>query len=81
MAWILFAQRIQPPEWHKDAACREHPELSWFPTRGDTRTAQAAVCRTCLVRAECAEAGAQETEGIWAGVAARRLRRERQTAA
>jgi hypothetical protein len=26
---------LEPLPWHADAACREHPELSWFPGRTD----------------------------------------------
>jgi hypothetical protein len=34
-------------------ACREHPELAWFPPQGVRPEAAKAVCRGCLVRAEC----------------------------
>jgi len=41
------------PAWHADAACKEHPDLSWFPERGEDSTAAKAVCESCLVTAEC----------------------------
>lgn len=67
---------IDRPKWHSDAACREHPELNWFPHRGEPQTAQLAVCDACLVRTECAAAGAFEHDGIWGGQSGRGRRRE-----
>jgi len=42
------------PHWHADAACREHPEVSWFPDRGEDSRPAKAVCAACPVRDECA---------------------------
>jgi len=42
--------------WHADAACREHPEVSFFPGQHES-TAPAKACAACLVRAECLAAG------------------------
>ncbi|MBU6315705.1 MAG: WhiB family transcriptional regulator [Acidobacteria bacterium] len=71
------------PDWHRDAACLEHPELSWFPARGDNAglVAAIAVCRRCLVRAECLQFALEtpDTVGVWGGTTARQraaLRRE-----
>lgn len=71
------------PAWHRDAACLEHPELTWFPPRGDMRILDAAiaVCRRCLVRAECLQFALEvpDTVGVWGGTTARQraaLRRE-----
>ena len=72
----LLASR---PEWMADAACREHPELDWFPTRGDNVNAVRAVCAACLVRPECAEYGARERFGIWGGVSERGRRQRRRS--
>lgn len=66
---------LHRPAWHADAACKEHPELSWYPERGDDVRPLKAVCAGCLVRDECAEAGAHEMHGIWAGESARNRRR------
>lgn len=63
------------PAFHADAACREHPELSWFPERGEPTKAQLAVCAGCLVRDECREAGADEQVGIWGGLSGNARRR------
>lgn len=65
---------LRRPGWMADAACKEHPELSWFVERGQTLEAEAAkaVCADCLVRVECLEyANAHEENGwrygLWGG--------------
>jgi hypothetical protein len=45
----------------RDALCREHHELSWFPHSGGTPPAVIAVCRACLVRGECLTAALDAT--------------------
>jgi hypothetical protein len=37
------------PAWMKDALCREHPEISFFPEPGEDLRAAKAVCARCLV--------------------------------
>jgi WhiB family redox-sensing transcriptional regulator len=70
---------IDPPAWHADAGCREHPELSWVDLghAGPRVTAAKAVCATCLVRAECLATALADPNlvGIWGGATTR----ERQT--
>lgn len=56
------------PAWHRDAACREHVDLDWFPHGGRTAHALLDVCAACLVRVECADAGLHEGFGIWGGL-------------
>lgn len=72
-----LAELIDRPEWMADAACREHPEIDFYPARGgDTRPAK-AVCAGCLVRCECAgyamelEQCQADAHGIWGGLSAR----------
>jgi Transcription factor WhiB/Homeodomain-like domain len=56
------------PRWHADAACKEHPELTWVVSDRDSATRQLAICATCLVREEClAAAMAGDEVGIWGG--------------
>ncbi len=62
------------PAWQKDAACKEHPELSWFPATGQNQARQHAVCAGCLVRVECLAAGEGEF-GTWGGLSERARRR------
>lgn len=80
----LLAELLARPAWHDDAACREHPELDFFPAKGVSHEPLRAVCSGCLVREECLDAALEGNEqGVWAGTAdkARRaLRRERRAA-
>lgn len=75
----ILEQLLRPPAWHADAACKEHPEISFFPAPGRTAEAQQArqVCAGCLVRTECFEAA--DEHGIWGGTSARE-RRDARTA-
>ena len=61
----------KPPAWHADAACKEHPEVTWFPGRGEHPGPAIAICRGCLVVGECLrwaiEAGPR-LHGIWGGM-------------
>lgn len=84
LAELLHERR---PEWMRDALCREHPDLAWFPT---TRTAPAevekakAVCARCLVRVECFEYALADSwldHGIWSGTSGRERVRVRQARA
>lgn len=56
------------PQWHRDALCLEYPSVNFFPVRGETAAPARAVCRRCLVAAECRAAGASELYGIWGGL-------------
>lgn len=68
------------PAWHARAACRDHPNLSWFIAPGEGGAEQKAICQTCPVFAECALAGASASDGIWAGLSARARRMPRKRA-
>ena len=63
--------------WRRDAACREHPEIDFFPVRGVLPTAARQVCAECLVRCECADyavgVGPQLT-GVWGGMTGKERR-------
>jgi len=72
------------PAWHADAACREHPELTWFPERGEDATAARAVCSTCLVLGECrswALAQGGGLVGLWGGLSGQERKVRRRPAA
>lgn len=59
---------LDRPAWHRDAACVEHPELSWFPVRGEPSGPAVAVCAACLVRRECLDVAVRGGEkGVWGG--------------
>lgn len=79
---LFAAALLDPQPWAADAACREHPELDWFPQRGTTLGPQKAVCATCLVRAEClayALAQGHSVPGVWGGTSDRERRVMRRT--
>jgi hypothetical protein len=68
---MLTLEEMALPNWHADAACREHPEIAWVPVSSQENVSAArAVCGECLVAGECLElALAQHSnlEGVWAG--------------
>lgn len=69
---------LRPPDWQADAACREHPELSWFA--GPTAPA-VAICADCPARADClAHAVAHDEVGVWGGTTDADRRKLRRTA-
>lgn len=62
------------PAWHADAACRDVGLDVMFPsavgshgTKGRAVEEAEAICWTCPVRSECAEAGRNERHGVWGG--------------
>jgi WhiB family redox-sensing transcriptional regulator len=77
---IEVAQRR--PEWHADAACREHPEVTWFPERGENAEPAKAICAGCLVVEDCRAWSLEqgpELDGIWGGLSQRERRKLRST--
>jgi hypothetical protein len=67
---------LTPPSWATEAACREHPEVDFFPSSELRPTAAEraariakAICTGCPVWRECLEAGLEERFGIWGGLA------------
>ncbi len=67
------------PAWHRDALCREFPEISWFPERGEPVRPAREICGRCLVAGECRAAGASEVHGIWGGLSINQRRGRRGT--
>jgi WhiB family redox-sensing transcriptional regulator len=69
---VALIAQIRRPGWMRDALCREHPEVDFFPTRGQSTAPAKAVCASCLVRAECATYAVEHDEaGIWGGTSER----------
>lgn len=67
---------LERPAWQADAACREHPEVTWFPKRGESSAPAKAVCERCLVRSECLAYGIEHevsggADGVWGGLSPR----------
>jgi WhiB family redox-sensing transcriptional regulator len=63
--------------WEADALCREHPEVNFFPERGEDLRPAKELCARCLVSEECLTAGMGEHHGVWAGTSERERRRLR----
>lgn len=71
------------PSWHAQAACRDRPDVTWFPERADDWRPAVAVCNECPVRQECLQWALDHGEGIgiWGGLTARQRERHTQRAA
>lgn len=84
-AELLEALMVRPA-WHAGAACGEHPEVSFFPDRGQSLAPAQAVCGGCLVRRECLDYAmglSPAPDGVWGGLSRRareKLTRADQTA-
>lgn len=61
------------PAWMRDALCREFPLVNFHPERGEPVEPAKAICRRCLVIAECGAYAVGEGigHGIWGGMAPR----------
>ena len=70
------------PAWMADALCLEHPEVNFFPARGQSIAAAKALCGRCLVQRECREyALADDTiVGVWGGTTTRQREQARKVA-
>jgi WhiB family redox-sensing transcriptional regulator len=74
---LEWCARQEP--WRKDALCREHRDLNWFPARGEQVDRQRAVCGRCAVASECLDFALSDEmttnrHGIWGGLSARERR-------
>lgn len=80
--WEIDALGAGQPTWMRDARCKAHPEICFFPQRGESAAPAKAVCRRCAVSSEClafALVLGDRLEGIWAGTSPlerRTLRRQ-----
>jgi WhiB family redox-sensing transcriptional regulator len=64
------------PAWMADAACREHPDVTWFPPPGESGLEAKAICGRCLVKEECLRYALEhDLDGIWGGTTVRQRRR------
>lgn len=66
---LTLGDLIERPSWMADALCRAHPEVSFFPRRGEDLQPAKAICAACPVRAECLAYAQQDycTTGVWGG--------------
>jgi WhiB family redox-sensing transcriptional regulator len=56
--------------WMRDAACREHPETTFFSSLGEPSEPARTVCQRCLVPDECLAFALEHDErnGVWCGL-------------
>jgi WhiB family redox-sensing transcriptional regulator len=67
---FLLAIAANVPEWQRDGACVEHPDVDWFPPRGASLRPAQALCRSCLVQRECLAFALElgdDLAGVWGG--------------
>ncbi len=64
-------QLLRRPAWHAFAACRGEPVALFFPEPGlgpvGGSSAARTLCAVCPVRTPCADAGLDESDGVWGG--------------
>lgn len=63
-------------EWMGEALCKEHPEVQYFPIRGENPQPAVDICRECPVIEECLDYSLRNKErwGILGGRTARERR-------
>jgi WhiB family redox-sensing transcriptional regulator len=64
------------PAWWAGAACRVHPEVNFFPGKGESSSAAREVCSGCASKAECLAFALAEhiDHGTWGGLTAKERR-------
>lgn len=73
-----FVPKSETEEWKTESACRSHPEVDFFPDRGEDTDAAKRICAGCTVRRECltyALTTPRERNGIWGGTSGRERRK------
>lgn len=76
-----FLEALAGPDWHQRAACRgTGPDLFFADGAGDHSAEAKAVCRGCVARPQCLEAGLDNNEryGVWGGYTDKELQKIRQ---
>lgn len=65
--------------WKRDALCVERTDVEFFVGRGEPTEPAKAVCRSCIVRAECLDYALENgiKHGVWGGLSERERRRLR----
>jgi WhiB family redox-sensing transcriptional regulator len=73
---LLADMLVAVPDWYGDALCAEHPDVDFFPERGQSAAPAVAVCSSCLVRDDCLAWALRRkiTVGVWGGKSARERR-------
>ena len=83
-AFDAFVLLLEPPAWHRHAACRDADPEVFFPERGESLEPARALCATCLVTSECRREALSDVDGtigVWAGTSKKQRMKMRRTAA
>jgi WhiB family redox-sensing transcriptional regulator len=70
---FMLTDLIPPkPAWMAEAACRDRPEVNFFPVRDEPSAAAREVCAGCPVREECLIYALDDDslQGVWGGTSA-----------
>ncbi len=75
--WI--GQHLNPPHWHRAAACRNVGDEVFFVGRGRSSKEAKSLCAVCPAIADCSEwaLGQRHLQGIWAGMTPPEMAAER----
>lgn len=67
---ILTAPILEEKPWATFAACKDAPEVSFFPQTKTEARAALAVCGICPVREDCLDHAIETSErfGVWGGM-------------
>jgi WhiB family redox-sensing transcriptional regulator len=79
-----LAGYVERPAWMRDALCREFPDVTFFPERGEATEPAKAICGRCSVASEClayALTLGPTLQGTWGGTSGRERRQLRRVAA
>ena len=67
--WGLSEAELRQ-DWMGAALCKSHPDVSFFPSRGEPTAKAKAICARCAVCADCLDfalALGERLDGIWGG--------------
>ena len=67
--------------WQDHAACADHPEVDFFPARGESLAPARAICNRCPVADQCLDYALDHgiKHGVWGGTSERDRRTLRKT--
>ena len=88
LEWLLQPDTPEPipaaklfpprPTWMARGACRDRPDVNFFPARGEDARPAMALCAECPVAEQCLAYAVREgLLGVWGGTSERERRRMR----
>jgi len=68
---VTCGGQLERPQWMAGGACRDTPEVDFFPEEEQAAEPARAVCRACPVQAPCLAFAVEQAEmGVWGGTTA-----------